>query len=77
MCGIANKDSEQIFLQSPIFERVRIDLSGSPSDIPGLDIARIDAQSLRDLILFVNPDLTLVANRMIMEATINSIKATK
>ena len=62
---------------APFFDEARRDLLVSLSDIPGLDIAGLDAQSLCHLILFGNPDLTLIANRMIMEATIDYIKATK
>ena len=57
-----------------IFERARIDLLGSLSDILGLNITRLGMQSLFDWLIFGN--LSLVANRMIMEATINFINAT-
>ena len=71
------EDSEHFLLHCPFFDEARRDLLVSLSDIPGLDIAGLDAQSLCHLILFGNPDLTLIAKRMIMEATIDYIEATK
>ena len=76
-CGIANEDSEHFLLHCPLFEEARRDLLVSLSDISGLDVAGLDPQSLSHLMLFGNPDLTLIDNRMIMEAMINYIKATK
>ena len=52
-------------------------LLGSLSNVPGLELGELNTQSLYYLILYGNQDLTLIANRMIMEATINFIKTTK
>ena len=73
LCGIANEESEYFLLHCSLFEEARRDLLVSLSDISRLDIARLDPQSLSHLMLFGNPDLTLIANRMIMEATINYV----
>ena len=59
-----------------------IDKSCSPNYFlrrfpPGLNIAELDTPTLCHLILHGNPDLTQIANKMIMEATISYIKATK
>ena len=77
LCGRAEEDNEHFLLHCHFFEEARRDLLGSLSDIPGLNIAELDSPSLCHLILFGNPDLTQIANRMIMEATISYIKATK
>ena len=77
LCRQGNEDTEHFLLHCPIFEEARRDLLGSLSDIPGLDITRLDAQSLCILILYGKANLTLIANRMIIEATITYIKATK
>ena len=76
LCGIANEDNEHILLHCPIFEEVQRDLLCSFSDIAGVDLAELDTQSLCHLLLFGNQGLTLITNRLIMEAT-NFIKATK
>ena len=55
----------------------RRDLHSTLSDIPGLGITALDTEALCKLMLFGNPDLTLLENWMIVEATINYIKATK
>ena len=72
VCLCANEDNEHFLLHCPFFEEARRDLLVSLSDIPGLDIAGLDEQSLCHMILFGNPDLTLIANRMIMEATVKN-----
>ena len=77
LCGRAEEDSEHFLLHCHFFEEARRDLLGSLSDNPGLNITELDAPSLCHLILFGNPDLTQIANRIIMEATISYIKATK
>ena len=70
LCGRAEEDSEHFLLHCHFFEEARRDLLGSSSDIPGL-------YSRTGHIVFMpfnSPDLTEIANRMIMEATISYIR---
>ena len=45
--------------------------------IPGLDINKLDSDALCSLLLFGSKDLNIVENRIIIEATISFINATK
>ena len=45
--------------------------------IPGLDINKLDSDALCSLLLFGSKDLNVVENRIIIEATISFINATK
>ena len=56
---------------------MRCDLFGQLSEIPGLDISNYDSKSLCALLLYGSPLLNIIANRIIMEATISFIKETK
>ena len=75
LCGIANEDSRHFLVHCPIFEEARRGLLRSLSNIPRLDIAGMDTKSLYHVIPFWKS--RSVPNSMIMEATINFIKATK
>ena len=75
-CGTADEDTEHFLLHCPNFEEARTDLHGTLLDIPRVDISLLDSQALCNLMLYGNPDLTLIENRMIIEATIKYIKAT-
>ena len=76
-CGEAIEDNEHFLLHCPLFEPMRRDLLGQLSDIPGIDITSLDSKSLCQLLLFGSTNLTVVANRIILEATTTYIKATK
>ena len=55
-----------------------LDINKLDSDaIPGLDINKLDSDALCSLLLFGSKDLNLVENRIIIEATISFINATK
>ena len=66
VCGIANEDNEHFLMHCPIFQEAQRDPLGSLSDIPGVDLAELDTQSLCHLLLFGNPGLTLITNRLIL-----------
>ena len=75
-CGTADVDTEHFLLHCPNFGEARRDLHGTLLDIPRVDISLLDSQALCNLMLYGNPDLTLIENRMIIEATIKYINAT-
>ena len=70
-------DNEHFFLHCPRFEMMRRDLLGQLSDIPGIDITVMDSKSLSQLLLFGSTNLTVVENRIVLEATMAYIEATK
>ena len=76
-CGEAVEDNEHFFLHCPRFEMMRRDLLGQLSDIPRIDITVMDSKSLSQLLLFGSTNLTVVENRIVLEATMAYIKATK
>ena len=57
-----------------MFLPMRIDLFGQLFDIPGLDIMNLDSNALCKLFLFGSSQLNVVANRIILEATIAFIE---
>lgn len=76
-CGEAVEDNEHFLLHCPRFDTMRRDLLGQLSDIPGIDITSMDSKSLCQLLLFGSNNLTVVANRIILEASMAYLKATK
>ena len=77
ICGTAKEDNEHFLLHCPLYDIMRCDLLGQLSEIPGLDISHHDSKSLCTLLLYGSPSLNVIANRIIMEATISFIKETK
>ena len=77
ICGIENEDNEHFLLHCPLYDIMRCDLLGQLSEIPGLEISHYDSKSLCALLLYGSPLLNIIANRIIMEATISFIKETK
>ena len=59
-----------------LFSPMRIDLFGQLTDIPGLNIMNLDSNALCDLLLFGSSQLNIMANRIILEATIAFIDKT-
>ena len=76
MCGRGIEDNKHFLLHCDQFDLMRRDLFHQ-LNIPGLDINKLDADALCTLLLFGTKDLNLVENRIIIEATISFINATK
>ena len=68
--GKEKEDNEHFLLHYPLYDVMRCDLLGQLSEIPGLDISHYDSKSLCTLLLYGSPLLNIIANRIIMEATI-------
>ena len=77
LCGTAKEDNEHYLLHCPLYGRKRCDLLGQLSEIPSLDLSNYDSKSLCTLLLYGSPHLNTIDNRIILEATISFIKATK
>ena len=75
-CGNELEDSEHFHLHCPQFYVMRQDLFGRLSEVPGLNIDRED-KPLCDLLLFGDSKNSVIINRIILDAIISFIKATK
>ena len=75
-CGIGIEDNEHFLLQYPPFHLMHRNLLCQLSDISSLTID-IDNKPSCDLLLFGDPQLNVVSNRRVLEATISFIKNTK
>ena len=47
---------------------------GQLSEIPGLDLTNMDSKALCELLLYGSPQLTIIDNRKILEATMSFIE---
>ena len=77
MCGKAKDDNKHFLLHCPLCDIMPCDHLGQLSEAPALDISHYDSKSLCTLRLFGSPLLNVIANRIIMKATITFIKETK
>ena len=77
ICKTAKEDNEHFLLHCSLYDIMHCDLLGQLSEIPGLDISHHDSKSLCTLLLYGSPSLNVIANRIIVEATISFIKETK
>ena len=75
-CGCAIEDNQHFLLHCHLFSTMRIDLFGQLTDIPGLDITNLESNALCELLLFGSSQLNVMANRIILEATIAFIDKT-
>ena len=75
ICGTGKEDNEHFLLHCPLYNMLRQDLFGQLSDIDGFNVANINRKELCHLLLFGDQNLSTVANRTVLEATIFFIKA--
>lgn len=76
-CGTGKEDNEHFLLHCPLFELQRRDLLGQLGDLPGIDIESLDSKTICELLLFGSPNVNVIVNRIILEATISFIKSTQ
>jgi hypothetical protein len=68
LCGMGNEDNARFLLHFHRFGVMRRDVLGRLSEIPGLDLTNMDSKALCELLLFGSPQLTIIANRIILES---------
>ena len=73
-CGVATEDNEHYLLHCPRFNQLRKGLFDTVAEALGSDITNLDSITLCNLLLYCSYNLTLVENRIIIEATIDYIK---
>ena len=76
-CRSGKEDNEHYLLHCPLFELQRRDLLGQLEDLPGIDIESLDSKTICELLLFGSPNVNVIVNRIILEATISFIKSTQ
>ena len=74
---MTNEVNEHFLLHCQKFDLMRIDLLRKLSDIPELDISKLNAKTLCEMLLYGNPHLSMIDNRIILEATISFIESMK
>ena len=70
-CGKANEDNEHYLLHYLRFNQTRKGLFDTVAEVLGSDIANLDSVTLFNMLLYGSYNLTLVQNRMIIEAPID------
>ena len=73
-CGMANENNEYYLLYCLHSNQSRRGLFDTIAEVLGSDIANLDSVTLCNLLLYGSYNLTLVENRMIIEATIDCIQ---
>ena len=76
-CGADKEDNVHFLLHCPLYDTLRSDLFSQLADVSGIQFARMDTSELYELLLYGDPKLNLIANRMIIESTISFIERSK
>ena len=74
---MADEANEHFFLPCPLFNELRQDPLGQLSQILNKDAVNLDPKELFHLMLYGNPSLSVIDNRMIIEATIQYIETSE
>ena len=73
-CGMAKEDNEHFFLHCLHFNELRQNLLGQLSRVLNKDALNLDPKELCHLMLYGSPSLSVIDNRMVLEATIQYIE---
>ena len=76
-CGEDKENSVHFFLRCPLYDSLRSDLFSQLVDVPGLNTTTMNTRELCDLLLYGDPKLNLIANRILIEATISFIERSR
>ena len=76
MANEDNEDNEHYFLNCSCFNQSRRSLVDAVAEVLDSDIANLDSIALCSLFLYGSYNLTLVENRILVEATIDYIEKT-
>ena len=77
VCNTGNDNIAHFYLHCPLFIPISNDLLGQLSCLPEMDLNNINPKALLNLLLSGSPTLKESDNRIIIEASIAYIKATK
>ena len=75
VCGTGKEDNEQFLLHCLLYSILRHGLFDQLSDTDGFNVADVNLKELCPFLFFGDRNLSIVANRMLLEATISFIKA--
>ncbi len=76
-CNTGIEDNAHFFLHCHLFVYMRNDLLGELSCFPDLNLNNMDSNDLLEVLLYGNSNFNEMQNRMILEASIKYINATK
>ena len=72
-CGAANENNEH-YPALPPLQSIARRSSGTVTEVLGIDIANLDSETLYNLLLYGSLNMTMIDNRIIIEAKIEYIE---